>query len=64
MAPETKMTEKAVSKPEKTSKKVKKSKKAAAAPEAEKEDTSLGLFKGKKSELDDVFGKGVSLQWS
>jgi hypothetical protein len=50
----------------KTDKKVKKDKKKgkdASKPTAAQVDAGLGLFKGKKSDLDDIFGKGVSLPY-
>jgi nucleolar protein 12 len=45
----------------KTDKKAKKDKKVKKVKEAKQVDAGLQLFKGKASELDGVFGKGVSL---
>ena len=44
----------------KTDKKAKKDKKVKKVKEAKQVDAGLQLFKGKASELDGVFGKGVS----
>jgi len=63
MAKSSKLADEGVSKAEKTAKKVKKGKKDAATAEAAEAESASGLklFKGKESELDSVFGKGVSI---
>jgi hypothetical protein len=63
MAKSSKLADEGVSKAEKTAKKVKKGKKDATTAEVVEAEPASGLklFKGKESELDSVFGKGVSV---